>query len=1053
MATETDRQHQDAMNLVDELMAIGKAFMNVQIGVGSSTCSDARQALLNSLIQIKNSEIDTYQMRWIHISYNKALNKNDLSVAIEEFINDEKTAVFPVLRPYYVQCTQTLAASMDTHGYNAMLSVMCLMDGYKQDTDPQNGLALSAASEDLSVECIEKLVGGLIEEAGLANDESKGDLKPESGAVLVVSSDAPMDFVKGAELAMQKRNVRIRMAGSKCQHMGIGSYKRRTKGMEIFRDLEKETVINDGFEYQGKSCSRGKDKFEFFTKGVVCTLLRTSVRINTDYMQCHEKVDNLPEIWARIDPANPTQLKEYCTSTLDVAVFRKKYKKAEDLEKDHQVSEENITKVASTWMLATSGQELPYGDMSLPPEERTKTVLRHTILYPIGYKLADTGDVARDYAPLHILLFSDEDGITTACAPMPYAGTETARLRMLKLERGGIYKGIKAFTEKLNTTNYELLPHGVGNAGAFGSYCLGLRMHMKEGSVGQLADGLGEYKAHGKTACGFDKVPFVITYQEGEVGYNDTTCKNFFGNLMLGGFLITRTPNIMPHRRFGIDRKTTSIMSWNEGEEWAPEEMVCHFTSTREQEKRKRFLYAIVSSKLKKLPKKDVLSFIFGATYKRANWNVSVKILYKAVLYSQNPVDQALSVASVLLWKEGDSHSHLDQRNFCGHWGKIFGDMAVDLLTTWEELFDTETAGEWGLNQVERGIDRGASEEYDERVLAHPAVSHVLQKSWTKKTGLITPRFKFFSDMFAYVIFLGLLSLREFTRENHIGYTAMLLYWTISLVADDLLSASLRWNSTFATMDFILATGYFIAFVLEAQDSASLTTDLLKAAMYIVAWARFIKYLIVNESFGPVWVMIRLVIMELIRLGAIIMIFFVGVVVALHAANQSEENAEVQAMFGTIGLTIISVFMYATSGFDSVDFEWWDSLGVYIFSQAVLILFTLMVAILLLNLFIAMLTSTYERIQSIRDRQWLVLFAFTAIEYEQKGPFPAPLNIFNLIYRKTRLEKKKQVDEDETQKMLRARQSKAVSRYERSIRYKQFMASQNSMGSLGQLYS
>lgn len=67
--------------------------------------------------------------------------------------------------------------------------------------------------------------------------------------------------------------------------------------MEIFRDLEKETVINDGFEYQGKSCSRGKDKFEFFTKGVVCTLLRTSVRINTDYMQCHEKVDNLPEIW------------------------------------------------------------------------------------------------------------------------------------------------------------------------------------------------------------------------------------------------------------------------------------------------------------------------------------------------------------------------------------------------------------------------------------------------------------------------------------------------------------------------------------------------------------------------------------------------------------------------------------------------------------------------------------------------------------------------------------------------------------------------------------
>ena len=179
----------------------------------------------------------------------------------------------------------------------------------------------------------------------------------------------------------------------------------------------------------------------------------------------------------------------------------------------------------------------------------------------------------------------------------------------------------------------------------------------------------------------------------------------------------------------------------------------------------------------------------------------------------------------------------------------------------------------------------------------------------------------------------------------------------------------------------------------------------LLAVALLLSFLEFLNFLTFHHLFGPWAVIIRDLIKDLLRFLAILGIFMVGF--SLHVC------AIYQPVFpppDTINGTLPSVGQEFQSAFDTFEMLFFALFGLVepdymppmhlspavakIIMKCVFGIYMMVTVVVLINLLIAMMSNTYQRIQAQSDTEWKFGRAKLIRNMNLTSPTPSPINVF-----------------------------------------------------------
>lgn len=245
--------------------------------------------------------------------------------------------------------------------------------------------------------------------------------------------------------------------------------------------------------------------------------------------------------------------------------------------------------------------------------------------------------------------------------------------------------------------------------------------------------------------------------------------------------------------------------------------------------------------------------------------------------------------------------------------------------------------------------------------------------------------------------------------ESHI--TAIVYVWTVTLVSDELRAIAtfgLRkwWSNSWNRVDFIsyLNTGAS-AFLRTWDDS-----DLLLLSRYMFAlgalllWLRGSRMYGISSVLGPKLMMIKTMMSDVATFVKLLLVVLIGYGVAMHAILEPKRTFDRQSIntilykptFNAIGETFLEQLQDKTPCIGE-DFTQCSASSQYLV-LGLLVCYLIISNILLVNLLIAMMASTYTVLDKNSNEIWSQQYIELLVEFRDLVPLPPPLNlVYNAV--------------------------------------------------------
>ncbi|KTF88881.1 hypothetical protein cypCar_00042086, partial [Cyprinus carpio] len=393
----------------------------------------------------------------------------------------------------------------------------------------------------------------------------------------------------------------------------------------------------------------------------------------------------------------------------------------------------------------------------------------------------------------------------------------------------------------------------------------------------------------------------------------------------------------------------------------------------------------------------------------RMNDNVALEEL---VLHSPAPLDTCVRLSRALtLAALREKERSVDLQAAACHCEL----MASDLLTL------AASAGGHGAGPILRAVDhRGASvldcliEGQQKGVVSHPAV----------QTFNTIPIVKFMSHLVSHIFLLALFILTIVyppvspLSEGRLvpGWSeCLLLIWLCGMLVSELTFPGERTGLAWIRVLLLGFSGaallcHLLAVFTQWWPPSHLhclfARNVLLAVAMMLAFIQLLEFLTFHHLFGPWAIIIRDLMKDLCRFAVILILFHTAFTLSLTALCQPLYPQDWDNSTGNVTvpdpLNMSVLLFFALFGLtepDKIpDFER-SPPATAVLAKMVFGVYLVVTCIVLINLLIAMMSDTYQRIQAQSDTEWKFGRAVLIRDMSRKSGVPSPFNLFtNLFY-------------------------------------------------------
>lgn len=248
----------------------------------------------------------------------------------------------------------------------------------------------------------------------------------------------------------------------------------------------------------------------------------------------------------------------------------------------------------------------------------------------------------------------------------------------------------------------------------------------------------------------------------------------------------------------------------------------------------------------------------------------------------------------------------------------------------------------------------------------------------------------------------------------------LLLIWLCGLLASELTfpgeRAGLAWIrllmlgfSAAALLCHVLAV--FTQWWPPAHLHCLFARNVLLAVAMTLGFIQLLEFLTFHHLFGPWAIIIRDLIKDLCRFAVILMLFHTAFTLSLTALCQplyppsnpqdnSGANATDVSVPGPLNMSVLLFFaLFGLTEPDKIPDVERSPPATAILAKMVFGVYLVLTFIVLINLLIAMMSDTYQRIQAQSDTEWKFGRAVLIRDMSHKSGIPSPFNLFtNLFY-------------------------------------------------------
>lgn len=216
------------------------------------------------------------------------------------------------------------------------------------------------------------------------------------------------------------------------------------------------------------------------------------------------------------------------------------------------------------------------------------------------------------------------------------------------------------------------------------------------------------------------------------------------------------------------------------------------------------------------------------------------------------------------------------------------------------------------------------------------------------------------------------------------------------------------WNRN----EFIAIMTYLLGIVIEVFDVRMARN--LHAASFIFFWFQVLNTLSVNRNMGPLLVAIGKMFNDIANWMVIFVIIVIGFGGAMHAATQSSVGqvavctdamreaatcvADADLVASSLGGNLNDLNWIIRAYFQVFgEFDLGETAEAGLYPMIILMVYAMITNVLMVNLLVAMMGSTYEKVKEMSEVEWMYQMYSTNNEYLIPNEFDAPFNVIKIV--------------------------------------------------------
>eukprot|EP01147_Barroeca_monosierra_P010504 gene10505-2632_t len=265
--------------------------------------------------------------------------------------------------------------------------------------------------------------------------------------------------------------------------------------------------------------------------------------------------------------------------------------------------------------------------------------------------------------------------------------------------------------------------------------------------------------------------------------------------------------------------------------------------------------------------------------------------------------------------------------------------------------------------------------------------------------------------IYSYSALLPTVRWGEILKEDNTWVPILTLVWMITLIVEEVRQVlqqgipkwwSQLWNRWDAAtyILYIIAIGYRFS-----SDATNLgRARYIYSVVAVMLWLRLARSYAVNQDLGPKLIMIQLMIKDIrVFIGLMALVYF-GYSIALYSVLEPYQNPNRHSLPEMLFIPYFQIYgelflddMREKTACPNIDFTDCGGHPGW-FAAPLLAVYMLIANIVLVNLLIAMMSSTYEKVQSQALELWAYQNLDALNEVNETWFFPAPFHIIHNIY-------------------------------------------------------
>lgn len=188
--------------------------------------------------------------------------------------------------------------------------------------------------------------------------------------------------------------------------------------------------------------------------------------------------------------------------------------------------------------------------------------------------------------------------------------------------------------------------------------------------------------------------------------------------------------------------------------------------------------------------------------------------------------------------------------------------------------------------------------------------------------------------------------------------------------------------------------------------------NVLLAVAMTLGFIQLLEFLTFHHLFGPWAIIIRDLMKDLCRFAVILMLFHTAFTMSLTALcqpyprdwNNSTGNATQVTVLGPLTMSVPLFFaLFGLTEPDKLPIVEHSPAAMAVLAKMIFGVYLVVTSIVLINLLIAMMSDTYQRIQAQSDTEWKFGRAILIRDMSRKSGVPSPFNLFNKLFYSIRL--------------------------------------------------